>query len=258
MESRKRPVVSVDNRTRTVLLVCGWCGPLTVVVAFAGWLVSGVLPLPVGPGSPVAEIAQFYNNGARVPMGLALSAIGVSLVIPMIGAVSHLLREQGNQPLLSQLQTIAGAVTAVLLVVPMLIMASAGYRPDRLPELTVMLHDLSWLLFITPVGPFVIQNLIIATAVLSSESSPFPRWLGYLNLWVGFTFTFDVVAFAFHTGPFAWNGFVIFWLALSTYALWLFATGLTIRFATLKGCATNAVDLDAENLDEHVVGEAAR
>jgi hypothetical protein len=90
----------------------------------------------------------------------------------------------------------------------MLIMAIAGFRPDRDPEITVMLNDLSWLLFITPIAPFIIQNLAIAAAALRGDGSVLPRWLGYLNCWIGFTFSFDVLAYAFHSGPFAWNGFL--------------------------------------------------
>lgn len=48
-----------------------------------------------------------------------------------------------------------------------------------------LLNDLSWLMFITPIAPFIIQNL--AVAALSGESTLFPRWIGFLNLWVEFS-----------------------------------------------------------------------
>jgi hypothetical protein len=65
-----------------VVLICAWCGPATVAVALAGWLIAGVLPFLLGPGNTANEVVEFYGNGPRVPLGIALASIGVSLVIP--------------------------------------------------------------------------------------------------------------------------------------------------------------------------------
>ncbi|SNR82379.1 hypothetical protein SAMN06265360_12150 [Haloechinothrix alba] len=228
----------LTGTSRRALLACAWCGPLTVVVAFTGWLIAGVLPVPLGASSTAGEVVDFYSSGAHVPMGIALASIGISLVIPVIAAITYVmwLGEPGA-PVLTSIQAVSGTATTVLLLVPMLLMASAGFRPERPAELTVLLNDTAWLLFITPVGPFVIQNVAIATAILSTSTTPLPRWLGFLNLWVGFTFTFDVIAYAFHDGPFAWHGLLIFWLALTSYAIWLVAMGLTIRHVIVARAA---------------------
>jgi len=220
----------ITQSARTVVLICAWCGPATVAVALVGMLIAGVLPFPLGPGNTTSEVVEFYGHGLRVPLGIALASIGVSLAIPFQAILTYAMwRAERGAPILTLVQVFAGAVTSVLLLVPMLIMAVAGFRPDRDPEITVMLNDLSWLLFITPIGPFIIQNLAIAAAALRGDGAVLPRWLGYLNCWVGFTFSFDILAYAFHSGPFAWNGFLIFWLALTTYAIWLVAIGLVVR-----------------------------
>lgn len=224
---------------RNVLLACGWCGPATVIIAFAGWLIAGVLPFPLGPGHGVDEVVGFYSGGVAVPMGIAIASIGVCLVIPLVAGITFVMwRSKGCSEILSFVQIVSGCVTAMCLLVPMLIMAVAGFRPDRDPQLTVMMNDLAWLMFITPVAPFIIQNLVIALSALGSGCTVFPRWLGFLNLWIGFTFSFDILAFAFKSGPFAWNGFVIFWLALTTYAIWLFAMGLSLRHIALTGAVS--------------------
>ncbi|MFZ2174889.1 MAG: hypothetical protein WAW17_12840 [Rhodococcus sp. (in: high G+C Gram-positive bacteria)] len=226
----------LSTTTRRTLVICGWCGPLTVVVAFIGWLIAGVLPFPLGAGDSTQTVAAFYANGVRVPMGIALASIGICLVIPLVAGVGFVMwRMEGRSPILALIQLVSGAVTGVLLLIPMLIMAVAGFRPDRDAELTMMLNDLAWLLFLTPVAPFIIQNLAIGAGILTATTPLLPRWLGYLNFWVGFTFAFDVLAFAFKTGPFAWHGIFIFWLALSSYTVWLFAMGLTLRHLALSG-----------------------
>ncbi len=228
----------LTSSERRILLLCGWCGPLTVAVAFVGWLIAGVLPLPLGPGHSTEQVVAFYSAGAKVPMGIAIASVGVCLVIPLVAGIGFAMRRSAL-PMLIQL--VSGSVTAVCLLFPMLIMAVAGFRPERDPAITVMLNDLSWLLFITPIAPFIIQNVVIAAAALSDAHSPFPRWVGFVNLWVGFTFTFDILAFAFKTGPFAWNGFLIFWLALTTYALWLFVMGMSLRHLALSAGNREAV-----------------
>ncbi|MDT5390662.1 MAG: hypothetical protein QOE04_4303, partial [Mycobacterium sp.] len=101
----------------------------------------------------------------------------------------------------------------------------------RSPELTMTLNDIAWLLFITPIAPFIIQNVAIGVAILNDKRQTLPRWVGYVNFWIAFSFIPDPLAFFFHSGPFAWRGIFIFWLALTTYSVFLVVMGLTLRKA---------------------------
>jgi hypothetical protein len=228
-------VIARSGQSRTVLLVCAWCGPLAIVTGGAGMLLAGLLPIPLGPSNTAKQVAAFYSSGVHVPLGFALASLGLSLVIPLIAVISYLIQWDRTPAakVLAFVQLISGTITATCLVVPMVMMAAASLRPDRDPQLIVLVNDFAWLLFVTTVGPFIIQNIAIAASALGSESSPLPRWVGYLNLWAGFTFTFDVLALVFPDGPFAWNGPLIFWLALTAYAIWMIAMGLTIRHLVL-------------------------
>jgi hypothetical protein len=125
---------------------------------------------------------------------------------------------------------------------PMLLMTMITFRPDRSPELTVTLNDISWLLFLTPIGPFMIQNIAIGAAILSDRNGILPRWVGYLNFWVAFLFVPDILAFFFHSGPFAWNGIFIFWLAFVAYAVFLIVMGLVLRQAVNKSSGSTRVE----------------
>ena len=116
----------------------------------------------------------------------------------------------------------------------MLLMAIIAFRPDRNPEITVTLNDIAWLLFITPIAPFMIQNVAIGVAILNDSRQTLPRWMGYLNFWVAFLFIPDVLAFFFHSGPFAWRGIFVFWLALAAYSVFLIVMGVMLRRAILQ------------------------
>lgn len=221
--------------SRRLQVICAWCGPVAVVVACVGWLIAGVLPLPLGSSSTTAEVVDFYEGGARVLFGLVIAQMGVCLVFPLIALIGYrMLRMEGRHPLLTMLQLVTGAATGVLLLLPMMLMAVIAFRPDRDPELTVTLNDLTWLLFITPIAPFIIQNLAIGAAILRDENRTLPRWVAYVNFWVAASFLPDPLAYFFHGGPFSWRGVFVFWLALTSYSVFLVVMGAMLRRTALR------------------------
>jgi hypothetical protein len=212
-----------------ILTFCAWGGPATVVVAMTGWLIAGVLPFPLGPDSTTDQVVSFYSHDTRVLAGLVMSTLGVCLVFPLIAVIAvFMMRMEGRTPILTFLQLITGAATGVLLLLPLLLMTTIAFRPDRSPELTVTLNDIAWLLFITPIAPFMIQNVAIGVAILNDKRQTLPRWVAYVNFWVAFSFIPDVLAFFFHSGPFGWRGIFIFWLALTTYTIFLVVMCVTL------------------------------
>jgi len=110
---------------------------------------------------------------------------------------------------------------------------------QRQRALTMTLNDIAWLLFITPIAPFMIQNVAIGVAILNDKRQTLPRWVGYVNFWIAFSFIPDPLAFFFHSGPFAWRGIFIFWLALTTYSVFLIVMGLTLRKAIRESADPN-------------------
>jgi hypothetical protein len=100
-----------------------------------------------------------------------------------------------------------------------------AYRPDRSPELTYLMNDMCWIMAVIPWGPAFIQNIIIAVAALTDKSPQpiFPRWLAYLNIWVSIAYIPGGLLPFFKSGPFAWNGIFVFWLAGSVFIIWFVA-----------------------------------
>lgn len=226
--------------TKRILSLCAWAGPATVAISLIGWLIAGVLPIPLGPNSSVDEVVDFYGH-TRVLVGMSIASVGICLVFPLIAVIGvHMVRMEGRTPILTFLQLITGAATGVLLLLPMLLMAVIGFRPDRYPELTVTLNDIAWLLFITPIAPFIIQNVAVGVAILNDRRQTLPRWVGFVNFWIAFSFLPDPLAFFFHDGPFAWRGIFIFWLALTTYAIFLIVMGVVLRKAIKESDALTA------------------
>jgi hypothetical protein len=66
------------------------------------------------------------------------------------------------------------------------------------------------------------------------ENNPFPRWWGYLSLWI--TLMLEAGAFAFvpRTGPLAWNGLLVFWTPMALFSLWILVQSWLV-FRALRG-----------------------
>lgn len=218
-----------------IQVLCAWGGPAAALVVLFSWLLAGVLPMPLSSNSSASEVVAFYaTDTPRVMAGIVLSGIGFGLVFPLVAVIAvTMVRMEGRTPILTFLQLITGAATGVLLLIPMMLMAICGFRPDRNPELTVMLNDISWLFLITPIAPFMLQNIAIGVAILNDKRNIMPRWAGYLNFWIAFLFLPSALPYFFHTGPFAWRGIFVFPLALTAYCVFLVAMGLLTRRAVL-------------------------
>jgi hypothetical protein len=220
---------------RKMQLLCTWGAPVTVVFDLIGWLIAGIIPRPPAASDTPEQIVAWYaHNPTAVRAGLLIALLGVCGVGPLMAVIStQMMRIEGRRPVLSLLQLAAGVVTWVMLFIPMLIMNVAAFRPDRSPEITMALTDLAWILFVTPIGPFIVQNLAIALAVFSDQTTPpvFPRWVGYANIWVALLFCPAAAAYFFKTGPLAWQGIFAFWLGLVMYTIWAFIMFITLRRA---------------------------
>ena len=205
------------------LKVCALGGPAAVVVTLIGWLIAGVLPLPISPSAPVEEIRDFYLADAhRTGAGFVLASVGIVLYAPMLAAITvHMLRVEGRHPVLAFTQLVTGGATLLLNLLPMLIWAMATFRSDRADSSLVLLNDMGWLILFPGIMLFCLQNVSIGMLILGTEQAVFPRWLGYVNFFVALSFVPDVLAFFFRSGPFAWNGVFVFWLALTTYCIFL-------------------------------------
>jgi hypothetical protein len=53
------------------------------------------------------------------------------------------------------------------------------------------------------------------------KNNPFPRWWGYMSLWITIMFEAGAIAFIPRSGPFAWNGLLVFWSPLILFSVWI-------------------------------------
>jgi hypothetical protein len=113
---------------------------------------------------------------------------GTGVLLPLSLAISvQMMRLEKGVPVWSILQVLLAAIGTIFLWGPPLIWGSAAFTVSRDPSLTLLLHELGWLSFITPLTAFPLQLLCIVIVSLSGteprRNAAFPRWIGYLTVW---------------------------------------------------------------------------
>lgn len=219
-----------------------WSG----IAFFAFWLVGyGVLaqwipPLP--PSASAEQVASLYRE-RHVPIliGMALMIVGSAFYLPWTMLLSDLVKEiEGQSFFLSGTQLAAGVASMMTFFIPSYNWAVAAFRPERMPEMTQLLVDQGWLMFITGIPPFIMQYAILGIATFTDrrEVPIFPRWSGYLQVWVSLSFLPAYLAFFFKTGPFAWNGLFVWWIPLILFTVWFGVMIGLCRKAVLRRSTT--------------------
>jgi hypothetical protein len=240
--------------TRRVQVVCAWCGPAFVVLLFGGWgLLGGLIPL-IPPSDSAQHVASEYSNHADIHrIGLILGMIGVFLTVPFFFAISmQMRRSEGRIPVFALLQFASGLIVTVVLMIPMLLFLGTAFRPERLPELTRLVNELSYLMLILPWPPIWGQLLAITGSTLTDRRPQpvFPRWSAYYQLWVAILLLPATMIEFFETGPFAWNGLIGFWIPAAVFGVWYpVMTWLVLR-AIRQETAEELAALEAQNLSE--------
>lgn len=200
-----------------------WSGVIAITLFFIGFALSGFIPPPSPSWTPDAVAAHYREHAFGIRTGMALMMISAMFVAPLIAVISYQMRRiAGASPLLAYAQLSAGTMNAMFFIIPPLIFLATAYRPERAVEITSTLHDLAWIVAVMPWSPAFMQNIVIAVAILIDKSPRpvFPRWLAYMNIWVAIAFIPGGLLPFFHSGPFAWSGIFVFWLAGSVFVAW--------------------------------------
>ena len=166
---------------------------------------------------------MYRDDSVMIRVGCALMMIAVGLLIPWLSLISaQMERIAGCSKAVVNTQLAAGTAVNVFLMLPVMIWAALAFRPERDPGLTMLLNDLAWLSFLTPVSIAAIQVAALGAAILGDRGAQpvFPRWAGYYNLWTAFVFVPGVAAMFARTGPFAWNGLLPYWIPFLFFGTW--------------------------------------
>ena len=226
-------------------LCCVWLGGPTFLVLYGifFWGVAGWIP-PSPPSWSAAQIAGFYaEHRMSIRVGQLGGLIASTLLFPFWAVITgHIARiegvHRGKPPVLALMQFGGAVLLQVFFALCSMLWIVATYRPELDAATVRVLHDAGWLIFVMVFPAFVMQMLCIGIAAFIDESPDpiWPRWAGYLNVWVGIGGMGGGLAVFFKVGPFAWNGVIGFYIPISVFTIWL----LSMTYLMHTGIVRNA------------------
>lgn len=203
---------------RNLLNIGAWSGLAYIGLFGLGWLVLDHFVPPIAPSDSAAEVAARYADNHVVFMVGAVAMMVSSVMMLPLGALLVLLLQkiEGGVGMLSLMMGFSAVTTLVLTFYTGLAFDAAAFRSDRPDAIVQVLNDLGFLGFMGGTPMFLSMFGVLAYAILVTQPrvgiEVFPRWVGYVNLLIVICYLPEVLVFIFHTGPFAWNGIVGFWI----------------------------------------------
>lgn len=228
----------MNTRSQVACALAGLIGFLILLPAF---IIADYFVPPDADWSP-EEFAAFYGeNHDRLRVGLLLLIVAVTGWGTMIAVVAvQMLRFEGRRPVLTALHVVTGTMVYALLNLFTVFLIAAAFRSDRAGEDIQLLHDVGWFMAFLAAPVFCTQALAVGCAVLGDRGSAtpvYPRWLGYVGIWVAILLLPGTLLLFFQTGPFAYHGVISYWIPLFTFGSWMAAQSF---------CALRAAQAEAK------------
>ncbi|MFI1464110.1 hypothetical protein [Nocardia carnea] len=214
-----------------------WTGPVAGVILLIAFLAfPGFFP-PISPDMPAEQVAAFYaDNQALIRFSMITFNLCGIMLIPFFMVIVAQLKRMATQTHVFAYcyltATVSGATIFALADIFYLV---AAFRPDRDPELILLLNDMAWIVFIAPVGILVAQNLLLAAAIYfdSGPQRVFPRWVAHFAVGTAIAMAPATAAAVVTSGPLAWDGVISFWLRNGAFAAFTVVMFFVLR-ATLR------------------------
>ena len=212
-----------------------WWGLIFMAIFGVTWYFLLHMMPPPPATLTEAEVAAFYiENGFEIKLGAMIASWTSAFMVPFGTALAIQMArlEKGRVPAWSILAFAGGILMSMFLVFPPICWGVAAFTVTRAPEVTTLMHELA-LLTLTTTDQFYIFQMIPAAIVSlkireHDELSGLPRWVGYMILWAAIAFEVGALAFMFKTGPFAWNGALVFWMPLIVFGIWVPVTSFVM------------------------------
>lgn len=209
------------------------CSFISMGVFFAGLICAGFFPT-LAPSLTPTQLAEIYTrHQTGILAGGLIIVIASGFCGPFLGAIFlQLRRMEGARPIGSYGQLASGIANIQFFIFPGILFVVAAYRPDRSLDSLSALNDLAFIVTMLPWTVGAMQCVCIGWAVIThgTRSTPYPRWVGFFNIWIALGMATSSVIPFFKTGPLAWNGLIGFWIPAAVFGLWELVMGImTLR-----------------------------
>lgn len=227
---------------RSQRIILWWGIALAIVYAFSFIFLLQQVPTKNPAWSAEQVAAWYFENRTKIKWGAVIASWSGAFMMPILAVVAVQMArvETGGLKIWSALSLVSGALMSLFLMLPPMFWGVAAYTaPRKDPEVTTVMHELATITLTTTDQYYIFMWVAVtvmclrpATALV--KNNPFPRWWGYGSLWITFMFEAGAIAFLPRSGPFAWNGLLVFWSPLSLFTLWITIQSW-LTFRALRG-----------------------
>ncbi|MFT3666908.1 hypothetical protein [Piscinibacter sp.] len=229
----------MSERAQAIMI---WWG-LAFMYIF-GFTLWGLLKMMPPPSATLTadQVAAFYaDNSLHIRLGAMVASWTSAFMVPFSTVVAiQMARLERGRPVWAVLAFAGGIMMSIFLVIPGVFWGVAAYTPTRPAEVTALMHELALLTLTTTDQYYIFQMVSLAFLSLTHKGdvpdSPFPRWIGYFTLWAALAFEVGAFAFLPKSGPFSWNGAVVYWMPLTVFGAWV----TTVSVAMLRALKRQA------------------
>jgi hypothetical protein len=205
-----------------------WAVIFAVIYGLALCLLLDMVPPPTAK-LDATQIAHWYAvRHTKIRIGAVIASWTSAFMVPLTIVIAEQIRRQErNSRVWTWMTLLGGGLMSMFLVLPPLFWGVAAFTPTRAPQVTAIMHELGMLTLTTTDQYYVfmwVAICVISFVPAAAKHSPFPRWYGYFTAWTAIMFEAGAFAFLPRTGPFAWNGLLVFWVPLTLFGLWIAVT----------------------------------
>ena len=165
-----------------------WTLPVLGILWISVFLLFPGFVQPMSPTMSAEEVAAFYRDPQNLPRirysMIVFNWFAVGL-IPMLALIVLQIRRMAHRtPIFSYAIIACAAGGPTIFLLADLFWLLAAFRPERDPQLTLLLNDFAWVTFASQVGFLIAQSVILALAIyLDRQARPvFQRWVAHFNL----------------------------------------------------------------------------
>ena len=161
---------ATNIKTQLVALWISAASALILLIAFIAF--PGFWP-PMSPQLTADQVASFYrNHTAWIRFSMVTFNLCGIMLLPFFCVIVVQMKRMATQSQAFAYCYLSAVVSgATLFALADIFYAVAVFRPERDPDLIMLLNDLGWMVFIAPVGMIVAQNLMLALAVYHDNAA---------------------------------------------------------------------------------------
>lgn len=222
-----------------------WTAPAVGAVLLIAFLAFPGFWPPMSPTATADEVASYYaEHTAWIRFSMVTFNLCGIMILPFFAVIVVQMKRMKTQSHVIAYCFLTAVVSgATIFALSNIFFLVAAFRPDRDPDLVMVLNDLAWIVFIAPVGMVVSQFLLLALAVVfdRGEDPVLPQWVAPFSCVIAVLMIPAAGAAVFQTGPLAWDGVISFWIRNAAFATFVVVMFFVLRTAVRKQAVDEGV-----------------